>query len=57
VSRSRPLDRSTFMTYSKSEVHRVRQTIETLCMIMGIIGQAIADEHIGILTVISLIQE
>jgi hypothetical protein len=57
VSRSRPPDRSTFTAYSRSEVHRVRKTVETLCVMMRIIGQAIADEHRRILTVISLIQE
>ena len=37
VSRSRLHDRSTFTTYSRSEVDRVRQTVETWCVMVSII--------------------
>jgi hypothetical protein len=57
VSRSRLHDRSTFTTYSRSEVNRVRQTFETWCMMVSIIDHVMTDEHRGILTVISLTQE
>ena len=48
---------STFTVYIKSEVDCVRRTIETWCVIESIMGQVIANEHRGILTVISLTQE
>ena len=57
MSRPRPPDRSTFTAYSKSEVDRVRQIVETWCVMVSIIGQVTTDEHIGLLTVISLTQE
>ena len=37
VSRSRLYDRSTFTTYNRSEVDRVRQTVETWCVMVSII--------------------
>jgi hypothetical protein len=53
VSRSRPHDKSTFTAYSRSEVDRVRQTFETWCVMVSIIGQVTANEHRGLPTVIS----
>jgi hypothetical protein len=38
-------------------VHHVRQTIETLCVMMRIIGQAIVDKNRGLSIVINLIQQ
>jgi hypothetical protein len=55
--RPRPPDMSTFTAYSRIEVDRHRQTVETWCVMVSIIGQVIADEHRGLLTVISLTQE
>ena len=57
VSRSRLHDRSTFTTYSRSEVDCVRQTVETWCVMVSIINQVTTDEHRGLLTVISFTQE
>jgi hypothetical protein len=70
VGRPRPPDRSAFTTYNRMGVDHHRQAIETLCVIVSIIGQGIADiskgntdadshedEHEGILTVISMSQE
>jgi hypothetical protein len=57
VSRSRRHDRSTFTAYSRSEVDRVRQTVETWCMMVSIIDQVTTDEHRGLLIVISFTQE
>jgi hypothetical protein len=57
VSRPIPPDRSTFTAYSRLEVDHVRQTVETWCVMVSIIGQVTIDEHRGILTVISLTQE
>jgi hypothetical protein len=53
VSRPRLHDRSTFTTYSRSEVDRVRQTVETWCVMVSIIDQVTTDEHRGLPTVIS----
>ena len=53
VSRPRLHDRSTFMAYSRSEVDRVRQTIETWCVMVSIIGLVMTDEHSGLPTVIN----
>jgi hypothetical protein len=41
----------------KSEVDRVRQTVETWCVMVSIIDQVMTDEHIGLPTVISPTQE
>jgi hypothetical protein len=57
VSRPRLYDRSTFTTYSRSEVDRFRQTLETWCVMVSIIDLLMIDEHSGILTVIILAQE
>jgi hypothetical protein len=57
VSRPRLHDRSTFTAYSRSEVDRVRQTVETWCVMVSIIDQVTTDEHRGLLTVISLTHE
>jgi hypothetical protein len=57
VSRPRLHDRSTFTAYSRSEVDRVRQTVETWCVMVSIIDQVTTDEHRGLLTVISFTQE
>jgi hypothetical protein len=57
VSRPRPPDRSTFTAYNRSEVDRVRQTVETWCVMVSIIGQVTTDEHRGLPTVISPTQE
>jgi hypothetical protein len=61
---------SAFTAYNRKEVDRDRQTVETLCVMVSIIGQVIADnsegdidtdthedEHRGLPTVISLTQE
>jgi hypothetical protein len=53
VARPRPPDMSVFTTSSRIEVDRHRQPVETWCMMVSIIGQVIADEHRGLLTVIS----
>ena len=50
-------DRSTFTTYSRSEVDHVRQIVETWCVMVRIIDQVITDERSGLLTVISSTQE
>jgi hypothetical protein len=42
---------------SRIEMDPHRQPVETWCVIESIMGQVIADEHRGILTVISLTQE
>jgi hypothetical protein len=70
VVRPRPPDLSAFTAYNRTEVDRDRQTVETLCVMVSIIGQVIADnsegntdtdthedEHRGLLKVISLTQE
>ena len=57
MSRLRLHDRSTFTAYSRSEVDRVRQTVETWCVMVSIIDQVTTDEHRGLLTMISLTQE
>ena len=57
VSKPRLYDRSTFTAYSRSEVDRVRQTVETWCVMVSIIDQVMTDEHRGFLTVISFTQE
>jgi hypothetical protein len=57
VSRPRLHDISTFMAYNKSEVDRVRQTIETWCVMVSIIDQVMTNEHRGLLIVITLTQE
>jgi hypothetical protein len=57
VSRPRLHDRSTFTAYNRSEVDRVRQTVETWCVMVSIINQVTTDEHRGLLTVISFTQE
>ena len=45
------------MAYSRSEVDRVRQIVETWCMMVSIIDQVTTDEHRGLPTVISPTQE
>jgi hypothetical protein len=57
VARPRPPDRSTFTASSRIEVDRHRQPADTWCVMVSTIGQMIADEHRGLLTVISLTQE
>jgi hypothetical protein len=57
VARPRPPDMSIFTASSRIEVDRHRQLVETWCVMVSIIGQVIADEHRGLLTVISLTQE
>jgi hypothetical protein len=57
VPRPRPPDMSIFTAYSRIEMDRHRQSVETRCVIESIMGQVIADEHMGLLTVISLTQE
>jgi hypothetical protein len=43
VGRPRPPDRSAFTTYSRIGVDHHRQIVETLCMMVSIIGQGIVD--------------
>jgi hypothetical protein len=57
MSSSRLHDRSTFTTYSRSEVDCVRQTIETWYVTVSIIDQVMTDERKGLQTVISPAQE
>jgi hypothetical protein len=57
VSRPRLYDRSTFTAYNSSEVDRVRQTVETWCVMVSIIDLVMTDERSGLLTVISPAQE
>jgi hypothetical protein len=54
VARPRPPDMSIFTASSWIEVDHHRQLVETWCVMVSIIGQVIADEHRGLLTVISL---
>jgi hypothetical protein len=57
VTRLRPPDMSAFTAYNRTEVDHVRQTVETLCVMVSIIRQVIVDEHRGLLTMVSLTQE
>jgi hypothetical protein len=57
VSRLRLYDRSTFMAYNRSELDRVRQTMETWCVMVSIIDQVMTDECCGLPTVISPTQD
>jgi hypothetical protein len=57
VSRPRLHDRSTFTAYDRSEVDRIRQKVETWCVMTSIIDQVMTDERKGLPTVISLAQE
>jgi hypothetical protein len=57
VARPRPPDVSIFTTSSRIEVDRHRQLVDTGFVMVSIIGQVIADEHRGILTVINLTQK
>jgi hypothetical protein len=53
LSRLRLYDRSTFTAYNRSEVDRVRQTMETWCVMVSIIDQVMTDERNGLSTVIN----
>jgi hypothetical protein len=53
VARMIPPDMSIFTASNRIEVDRHRQTVETWCVMVSIIGQVIEDEHKGLLTVIS----
>jgi hypothetical protein len=57
VSRPRVYERSTFTAYNRSEVDRVRQTVETWCVMVSIIDLVMTDERSGISTVIRPAQE
>jgi hypothetical protein len=57
VARPRPPNRSIFTTSSRIEVDRHGQLVETWCVMVSIMGPEIADEHRGLLIVISLTQE
>jgi len=57
VSRLRLYDRSSFMAYNRSEVDRVRQTVETWCVMVSIIDLVMTDERSGLSTMISPTQE
>jgi hypothetical protein len=57
VPNPRPPDMSIFTASNWIEMDRHRKPVETWCMMESIIGQVIAYEHRGILTVISLTQE
>jgi hypothetical protein len=70
VGRPRPSDMSDFTAYSRIGVDHHRQTVETLCVMVSIIGQRIADisegntdtdshedEHEGLSTLISMTHE
>jgi hypothetical protein len=70
VVRPRPPDMSSFTAYSKIGVDHHRQTVETLCLMVSILGRGIADisegdtdtdshraVHRGLSTVISTTQE
>jgi hypothetical protein len=50
-------DRSTFTAYNRSDMDRVRQTVETWCVMVSIIDQVMTDERCWLPTVISLAQE
>ena len=45
------------MTYNRSEVDHVRQTVETWCVMVSIIDLVMTDERSGLLTVINPAQE
>jgi hypothetical protein len=70
VVRRRPLDMSAFTTYNRIGGDHHGQTVETLCMMVSILGRGIADisdgdtdtdshrdVHGGLLTVINMTQE
>jgi hypothetical protein len=57
VARPRPPDMSTFTASIRIEVDHHRNPFETWCVMVSIIGQVIAEEHKGILTVIILTKE
>jgi hypothetical protein len=57
VPRLRPPDISTFTMSSQRERDHHRQLVETWCVRERIMSQVVANEHIGLLTVISLTQE
>jgi hypothetical protein len=70
VVRPRPPDMSAFTTYNRIELDHGRNIVETLCMMVSIIGQLIAKntrgdrdtdthegEHMGLPTVIRLTHE
>ena len=61
VVRPRPHDKSAFTAYNRIGVDHHRQTNETWCVMVSILGHGIADisegEHGGLLTVINRIQE
>jgi hypothetical protein len=57
VPRPRPPDMSTSTESSQRERDRHRQPVETWCVRESSMGQVVADEHIGLLAVISLTQE
>jgi hypothetical protein len=57
VPRPGPPDMSTFTTSSWRERDRHKKPVETWCVRESIMGQVVADEHIGLLTVIGLTQE
>jgi hypothetical protein len=57
VSRQRLYDRSTFTAYNRSEVDRVRQIVETWCVMVSIIDQVMTNECCGLPIVISPAQE
>jgi hypothetical protein len=57
VARPRPPNMSIFTASKRIEVDCHRQLVETWCVMVSIIGQVIADEHRGLLIVISLTQE
>jgi hypothetical protein len=70
VVRSRPPIRSSFTTYNRIRVDHHRKTVETLCVMVSILGHGIAnisegetdtdshrDEHGGLLTGINMTHE
>ena len=57
MSRPRLYDRSTFTAYNRSDVDRVRQTVETWCVMVSIIDQVMTDERNGLPRMISPTQD
>ena len=57
MARPRPPDMSIFTASDRIEMDRHEKPAEIWCVMVSTIGQVIADEHRGLLTVISLTQE
>jgi hypothetical protein len=57
VARPRPPDKNVLSASCRIEVDQHREPVEIWCVMGSIIGQVIANEHRGLLTMINLTQE